>query len=197
MATNVPAALQGIFTNGVRSGVFEATNVANKQYVTTLEFVNAKIALADDAGHSAWFASEIYDFPEGLIVYEGAVVDLTATASPTAGALDATHGLTAIFDSHFALGSVAKTDDDATTLTSTMVDLVASTAQGAATAGVGTAKAISTTTEAPKTKDGTSAAFKLFLNWLVTDNTQDVTTCPSSLILNGTVTFQWRFLGDK
>lgn len=191
---SVPAAVAGtINSNGVAVGIFEATqNLADGSRKTVLTFVNAPIALVDDAGVKAMAGPKIYTMADGLVVYEGAVIDLTALSST----YPAVTGLVAAWDGDFGLGSTAVAATGGTIAT-TKVDLMASTATVQAVAGLGVLKGISTTTEAPKTKDGTAAPFDVYLNIIVDDGDQDVTTTATNLILNGTVTLHWKLLGDK
>lgn len=191
----VPAALRGtIDSDGVRSGIFEKTfNSSDGARKTVLEFVNVSFALTDDAGVKAWSGQKILDLADGLVVYKGAVIDLTATSST----YPAVTGLVAAWDGDFALGSASALNAADSSPDGTEVDLVALTATVQAVAGVGTLKGISTTTEAPLTKDGTATAFPIHLTIVVDDGDQDVTTTPTNLLLNGTVTVDWQYIGDK
>lgn len=185
---SVPAAQRGtIDVNGVRLGVFEDTQVGSAgNRKTVLTFVNQPIVLADNAGVIAFGSKQVYDFPEGLISYEGAVAKFTVTKTST--------GVIATWAGKVGLGTVAA--DNTATLSSTEQDLIATTTTPAATAGVGTADALATSTEAPKLFDGSATAKDMYLNVLVNDTDHDVTTTPCNLIYNGTLTFHWRLLGD-
>lgn len=191
---SVPTALQGaVNANGVSSGIFEDTFcLADGSRQTRLTFKNASVALVDDAGVKAMAGTKIYTMADGLVVFEGAVVDLTALSST----YPAVTGLVAAWDGDFGLGSTAVAAVGAT-IAGTKIDLMASTATVQAVAGLGVLKGISTTTEAPKTKDGTATAFDVYLNVIVDDGDQDVTTTPTNLLLNGTVVISWKLIGDK
>lgn len=185
---SVPAAQLGtIDSNGVRTGVFEATQVGpagNRKTVLTL--VNQTVALVDDAGVEAYGLKQLYDFPAGLLMWEGAVMRLDITKSST--------GVNTDWDGDIGLGTVAAAAG--ATLATTEQDLVPTTPTPQAVAGVTTGDALSTSTEAPKLFNGTATAKDMYLNVLVDDADQDVTGTACNLIFNGTITFYWRLLGD-
>lgn len=191
----VPAALLGsVDSNGHSSGIFEKTYMhANGGRQTVLEFKDCIVALSDDAGTKAWCGPKILTLADGLVVYNGAVINLTALSST----YPAITGLVAAWDGDVALGSAAAINAGDATPDGTEVDLIALTSTTQAVAGLATVKGISTTTEAPKTKDGTATAFDVYLTIVVDDADQDVTTTPTNLILNGTVTINWTYLGDN
>lgn len=151
---------------------------------TVLTFVDTPLALIDTAGVVARCALKVFDFPEGLVSILGATVNLALTKSAT--------GVNATWNGDVSLGSVAAAGD--ATLTSTEANIVPSTATPAAVAGATTAKALST---AGVLLDGTNTAVDLYLNVLVDDADQDVTTTPTNLIANGTITVLWANMGDK
>lgn len=151
---------------------------------TVLTFKNAPLALVDAAGVVARCALKIFDFPEGAVIIQGAVVDLALTKSAA--------GVNADWDGDFSLGSAAAAAD--ATLTGTEANVIASTATPQAVAGATTAKAVSA---AAVQLDGTATPVDLYLNVLVDDADQDVTTTPTNLIANGTITILWANLGDK
>lgn len=185
---SVPSAIRGsIDANGVRSGVFEDTQAGpagNRK--TVLTFVNQAVVLADNAGVVAFGSRQVYDFPAGLVMWEGAVerVDLTKSSA----------GVNADWDGDISLGTVAA--NNGATLATTEQDLIPTTSTPQAVAGVTTGDALSTSTEAPKLFDGTATAKDIFLNVLIDDADHDVTTTPCNIIVNGTITFYWRLLGD-
>lgn len=153
---------------------------------TVLRLTNLTVALTDNAGVIAYLGQEVFDFPEGLIMFHGAVANLVVTKSSA--------GVNANWAGNFSLGTV--TANNNASLTSTEADLVPSTACSAASAGVGAANGKSGSSQAPQLLDGTSSAKKVFLNYLVNDTDHDVTTTPCSLIFNGTITLFWTNLGD-
>lgn len=169
---------------GAAAGVGVSANSQPGTQKTVLTFKNAPLALIDTAGVVARCALKVLDFPEGLIQVFGAVVNLTLVRGA--------NGVNADFDGDVSLGSVAAAGD--ATLTGTEANVVPSTPTPQAVAGATTAKAQST---AGVLLDGTATAVDLYLNVLVDDVDQDVTTTPTSLIANGTITVLWANLGDK
>ena len=151
---------------------------------TVLTFRNTPLPLIDTAGVVARCALKVFDFPEGSVQIFGAVVNLALTKSAA--------GVNADFDGDVSLGSVAAAGD--ATLTGTEANVVPSTPTPQAVAGATTAKALST---GGVLLDGTTTAVDLYLNVLVDDADQDVTTTPTNLIANGTITVLWANLGDK
>ncbi len=177
-------AFYGRTGEGAASGTGVSSSSSPGTNKTVLTFVNAPLALIDTAGVVARCALKIFDFPEGNIQIIGATVNLALTKSAA--------GVNADFDGDVALGSAAAAGD--ATLTSTEANIVPSTATPQAVAGATTAKALST---ASVLLDGTATPVDLYLNVLVDDADQDVTTTPTNLIANGTVTVLWANLGDK
>lgn len=165
------------------AGVSAAEGSGVHQTVLTLSDV--AFALIDEAGVAAHKGLKVYDFPAGVIDYIGAVLDLTVTKN-AAGVIDA-------FDGDVALGSAAA--GAGATLIGTEADLVPTTATPQAVAGATTAKAKSTATE-KHVVDGTTTPLAAYLNFVVDDTDQDVTTTPTSLIVNGTITITWANFGD-
>jgi hypothetical protein len=156
-----------------------------KQTVITL--TDHAIALTDEAGIVAYGGSKIYDFPEGLIMFVGAVTDIDLTKSSA--------GVNDDWDGDMGLGTVTAGND--ATLSSTEQDLIPTTATPQASSGVTTADAQSTATEGLALHDGTATAVDVYLNFLVDDADHDVTSTACNLICNGTVTLTWISLGDN
>lgn len=149
-----------------------------------LTFLNTPLPLIDTAATVARCALKIFDFPDGQVKIIGATVDLVLTKSAA--------GVNADWDGDFSLGTVAAAAD--ATLTGTEANVIASTATPQAVAGVSSAKAI---IAADVLLDGTATAIDLYLNVLVDDADQDVTTTPTNLIANGKITLTYAMLGDK
>ena len=80
-------------------------------------------------------------------------------------------------------------------MSSTEDNLLPSTATPQAVTSATTAKGQSTSAE-NIVVDGTSTAMDVYLNILVDDADQDVTTTPCNIICNGTITLHWTNLGD-
>ena len=153
---------------------------------TVFTLANAAVALTDVPGQIAYGGLKIYDFPQGYIYMQSAVSDLAVTKSSAGVNLD--------WDGDFALGTVTAAGD--ADLTSTEQDIIPKTATPQAAAGATTADGVSTATE-HAILDGTSAAKDLFVNFLVDDADHNVAGTACNLILNGTITVNWIFMGDN
>lgn len=153
---------------------------------TVLSFDDVAIALADNAGVVAYGGLKVYDFPAGVIYIQGAVADLDLTKSSA--------GVIATWDGDFGVGTVTASNNNS--LSSTEQNIIPSTATPQAVAGVTTANGFATATERVTTIDGTATAADAFLNFLVDDADHDVTGTPCNLIVNGTLTIDWRNGGD-
>jgi hypothetical protein len=141
--------------------------------------------LTDEAGQVAWIGQKVYDFPDGAIMFVGATVDITTTLSAA--------GVDSTWAGDIGLGTATAAADAA--LTSTEDDLLPTTATAAATASVGAFTGQSTSAE-NIVFDGTTTAKDMYWNVLVDDGNQDVTSTPTDMIFNGTITFTWINLGD-
>jgi hypothetical protein len=185
-AANTHKAGNTVITSAKGAGVpaYPAEEDAVALNRTVLNFGGDAFALTDVAGVVAYVGKKIYDFPEGQIMIAGAVADLKLGKSST--------GVNATFNGDFSLGTATASNN--ATLSSTEADVIPSTATPAAVAGVTTAKGLST---ANIVLDGTAAAKSLYLNFLVDDADQDVTTTPCNLLVTGTVTVLWSKVGDK
>lgn len=154
---------------------------------TILTITDLTVAAIDEAGVTAYLSQKIYDFPEGAVLILGATVNLAITKSSA--------GVNADWDGDIGLGSVAA-NNDATPLATTEQNIVPNTATPQAVAGVvASAHAQSTATE-NAVIDGTATAVDVYLNLLIDDADQDVTTTPCNMIFNGTITLTWVNLGD-
>jgi type II secretory pathway component GspD/PulD (secretin) len=142
--------------------------------------------LADEAGVVAYGGLKIYDFPQGYIYMQSAVADLAITKSSA--------GVNDDWDGDIGLGTVTASNN--ATLAATEQNIISTTATPQAAAGATTGDGVSTATE-HAILDGTSAAVDLFVNLLVDDADHDVTSTPCNLILNGTITVNWLFMGDN
>jgi hypothetical protein len=171
----------------VVAGLTVSEDGVGRLKTTTLTFKNVSFALIDVAATVAYSGKKVYDFPEGAILHLGSQANLAITKSSA--------GVNADFDGDFGLGTVTASNN--ATLSSTEQDLIPTTPTPQAVAGATTAKGVSTTTEASKVLDGTATPVDAYLNFLVDDADQDVTTTPCNLIVNGTVVINWMHLGDK
>lgn len=155
---------------------------------TVLTCTATPFTFGDEAGQGQYGGTKIYDFPEGLILFMGGVVDGAMTL--TAPAIDT-------WDGDIGLGVEAPTDhQDAANKNGY---LLASTATTTAVAKVATVDAVSTCTviteSAARWLDGTATAKDVFLNLLVDDNGAHDNTITGTF--TGTVTITWMNLGDK
>lgn len=153
---------------------------------TILTFVNTPVPLTDEAGVVAYGGLKVYDFPQGYIFMQGAVADLAITKSSA--------GVNADWDGDIGVGTVTASNN--ASMASTEQNIIPTTATPQAAAGATTGKAVSTPTE-HAILDGHTTAIDAFLNLLVDDGDQDVTTTPCNLIVNGTLTLHWLFMGDN
>jgi hypothetical protein len=152
---------------------------------TVLTFADVAFSLVDEAAVVAYAGKKVYDFPEGVIKVFGAVANLAIEGSSA--------GVNDTFDGDFGLGTVTASNNN--TLASTEQNIIPTTATPQAVAKATTAKGLNAADIAPL--DGTGTAIDLFLNFLVDDADQDVTTTPADLVVNGTIVINWMVLGDK
>lgn len=148
---------------------------------TVITLVNFTIPLVDNAGVGAHGGLKFFDFPAGVIDIQNANSALAITKSSA--------GVIATFDGDFSLGSAVAAVD--ATLTGTEADIIPSTPTPQAVAGVSSANGDMTT---PLRLGTLAGALDAYLNVLVDDADQDVTTTPCNLIFNGTITLWWRNL---
>jgi hypothetical protein len=153
---------------------------------STFTLADVDVPLVDEAGVIAYGSLQIYDFPKGYLYIQSAVADLALTKSSA--------GVNTTWDGDIGLGTTAADNDNA--LASTEQDIIPTTATPQAVAGVTTGDAVSTATE-HAILDGTGTAKDLYVNLLVDDADHDVTGTACNLILNGTITVNWIFMGDN
>jgi hypothetical protein len=156
---------------------------------TVLTLAATPISIADEAGQGQYGGVKIYDFPAGLIMPLGAVVDASVTLGTTGTIINT-------WDGSIALGvEVVADHQDAANKRGQVMPAVAVTQ---AVAKVAVAKAVSVATNLTESGarhlDGTSTAIDLYLNLLVTD---EATHTAGTGTISGTVTFHWINLGDK
>jgi hypothetical protein len=145
-------------------------------------------SFGDEGGQGQYAGAKLYDFPAGLILFLGAVIDGQITL--TAPAIDA-------WDGDIGLGT-AKPTDHQSGVNAAGTALLDSTATTQASSKVATVDAISAATALTESGarwvDGTSSAIDLFLNLLVDDNVAHDNTITGTF--TGTITFFWINLGD-
>lgn len=151
----------------------------------TITFTNSPVVLVDHAATVAYGSLKFFTFEKGQINIVGAVANLVVTKT-SAGVVDAWNG-------DFGVGSVAA--DNSATLASTEQNVIPTTATPAATGTGSGAGGAHTTAKGKLTTaallDGSVTAVDLYLNMLVDDANQDVTTTPCNLIVNGTITLTY------
>ena len=174
--------------NGATVGASEqGDSVVHK---TVLSLVATPITITDDAGVAQYGgAGKIYDFPEGLIVVQSAVIDGAVTLGVTGTIINTWGG-------GIALGTATATTG--ATLTGTEADIMPEVNVAAATAKVAVVDAVSVATALTEAGarwiDGTTTPVDLFLNLVVDD---DVTHTSGTGTFTGTVTILWMLAGDK
>lgn len=164
--------------------VKERGNDVNHKTVFT--FVNVAVALTDEPGVVAYGGKQIYDFPAGIICFEGAAQNFALTKSSA--------GVNADWDGDVGLGTVTASNNG--TLASTEQNVIPTTATPQAVAGVTTADALSTQTEHGVIVNGSATPVDLFLNFLIDDADHNVTGTACNLIVNGELVVFWKNMGD-
>ncbi len=173
-------------------GVVNGTGVTTSEYglggayKTVFTLTNVAVTVNDNAGVAGYGGLKLYDFPEGYLYIIGSSSNITVTKS-SSGVIDT-------WDGDFALGSVTAIGN--AVLATTEQNILPTTATPQAVAGVTTSNGVSTATE-HAILDGHTTPIDLYVNYLVDDADQDVTTTPCNLILNGTVTVLWTSMGDN
>lgn len=168
--------------NGATVSVVEKGNAVVHQTILTL--TATPVTITDDAGVAQYGGTaKLYDFPDGAILIQGAVINGNLTLGTTGTIINTYTG-------DNALGSATATTG--ATLTGTEADILASTANTIATAKVAPIKSISLVS--PLVYDGTTTALDLYLNFAIAD---DVTHTSGTGTFTGTITVTWANLGDK
>lgn len=177
-------ALERILGGGVSKGTVAGAGVTAVEVAgkTVLTFTNVSVPTVDATTNGAQGSLKIYDFPEGLLQYVGAVASLTVsrvgTAITTTAAVVASVGT-----------AIAGVD---ATLTGTEADLIPSIT-ATLTAGAGSAVGVSATANTVLF-DGTTTAKDAYLNFAIPDAGS---TGNDALLVNGTITIAWNLIGDK
>jgi hypothetical protein len=169
--------------NGSTVSVVEygAGDVLHKTVITC---VATPITIADDAAVAQYGGVKLYDFPAGLLVTYGAVID---------GAITGYASLIDTFDGDVALGTATATTG--ATLVSTEADIMPSVALTQAVDEVAVCDAVSVATALTESGarwfDGRSTAKDLFLNFVIDDNAAHGA---GTATFTGTVTILWSLL---
>ena len=156
---------------------------------TVITCTATPVTITDDAGVAQYGGVQLYDFPEGMLNFQGATIDGSITGGVT-GTIIAT------FDGDVALGTATATTG--ATLVGTEADYLTSTALTQAVASVANADAQSVATALTESGarwlDGTATAKDLFLNFVIDD---DATHTAGTASFTGVVSFVWMTLGNN
>lgn len=188
-------AINAVPTTTTGVGTKNGTTVTAAEYgegilhKTVLTCTATPITISDDADTAQYGGVKVYDFPAGLILTLGAVIDGSVT-------LGATGTITNTWAGGVALGTATATTGS--TLTSTEADIMPEVDVAAATAKVAVVDAVSAATALTESGarwfDGTSTAKDMYLN-LVIDDSETHTAGTGTF--TGTITICWINLGDK
>jgi hypothetical protein len=144
---------------------------------------NKVINVTDPGAAVAWDTEVIGDFPEGNILFMGAIAYLQYSSSAA--------GVSATFDGDFSIGTAPTADS---TLSGAEVDIIPSTPFGAATAKVSPIiRATHAVAVAGTIYDNTDGSLELNLNTLIDDTGISAT---SDFTLNGFFQMLYAVLGD-
>lgn len=192
MSKGLPRSLKKLYDNVLSGGGAPMAGTSKHQatYVRkeTINFTDAVLAAEDATGVIGHANVKIFDFPEGHILFLGAVINLVVTKDSA--------GINDDWDGNVGLGTAAE-DGTAAPLDGTMQDLIPDTDTPQAVSGSSTFSAESTATESGVFFDGTATALEAFLNVLIDDTDHDIDGTPANLILNGSITLIYVNLGDN
>lgn len=177
----IPAAVKAYIT------AVEKGDPAGVLHQTILTCTALPITVADDAGVAQYGGVQVYDFPAGLLMTMGAVIDGSVTGYAS---------LIDTFDGAVALGTATATTG--ATLVGTEADIMPSVALTQAVAEVANCDAVSVATALTESGsrwlDGTATAKDMFLNFVIADNAAHGA---GTATFTGTITVTWINLGDK
>lgn len=143
-----------------------------------------KLAIQVDGATGVGFGSAVIGgLPEGNILFLGAVAYMQFTKAASATGIEAT------FDGDYGIGTTPASD---ATITGTDVDIIASTALGAATAGVSPRARGTNATQA--IFDNTDGSLELNLNLLIDD--ANISADDQDLTVSGELYIVYSVLGD-
>lgn len=145
-------------------------------YLVRSTFTSTPIPMVDEAGIVAYGNIELFDIPVGVFDILCRYVNFTTIGKSSAGIIDT-------FDSDFAIGTNASNNTAA--LGGNEANVLASQAVTQAVAGVTSAEVFNVT---PVNFTSTDAK-SVYLNYLVDDADQDVTTTPANILITGTAEF--------
>lgn len=139
---------------------------------------SVSIAMTDGTTNGSIGSQKLCDLPEGLVIVDGAVSDLTFTAASGIGATGAVK---------HSIGSAAEATND--TLDSVQANVIPSTSKTLA-ASTGSKTGVST---GAAYIDGHTTAAALYLNLGVADADS---TANSTITVTGTIDVEYRVIGD-
>lgn len=146
------------------------------------------IVFTDESGTVLYGGVKVYDFPEGMILFLGAVIDGSVTIAADTAA--------ATYDGDVALGTVTATTG--ADLVSTEADLLISNALTTAAAQVANCDAQPSATQITESgalwSDGTATAKDMYLNFVADESAENATGTGS---FTGTIEFSYIVLGDN
>lgn len=143
-----------------------------------------KLAIQVDGATGVGFGSAVIGgLPEGNILFLGAVAYMQFTKAASATGIQVT------FDGDYGIGTTPASD---ATITDTDVDIIASTALGAATAGVSPRARGTNATQA--IFDNTDGSLELNLNLLIDD--ANISADDQDLTVSGELYIVYSVLGD-
>lgn len=183
-----------LVVDGSSAGAKNGATVAATETIgglrkTVLTCTATPLTISDDAGVAQYGGGKIYDFPEGLILTFGAVIDGAVTLGATGTFIDTWAG-------GIALGTATATTG--ATLAGTEANIMPEVDVAAATAKVAVVDAVSAATALTESGarwlDGTATAVDMYLNLVVDD---DASHTAGTGTFTGTVTIFWLLLGDK
>lgn len=189
MYGSVPSALAPALGVPNAPGVVALESGSGKVRRTILKFSNLVVPVVDNPGNGGQVCLKVYDLPLDAVLWKGGVIDLALQVTNT----DGSAGVSLTFNGDVGLGT---TTGVAGSLATTEQDLVPTTSTPAAVAGATTAKAVSTATEAAKVVAGGIGAKGIFLNQLIDDADQDESSHAATMLLNGSISFNWEVIGN-
>ena len=165
------------------TGVSLSTERGEIWHKTTITITDLSITITDATTVGAHGSQKIYDFPEGVIVVEAAMMNLTTLAG--SGGIGDTAALIG------ALGSAAAGTNNET-LTTTEADIIASTA-GTLSGGAGTLVGVGPGSGLNAKLDGHTTPADVYLNIVVPDAGSSAS---DTVVVSGTIVLLWLNLGD-
>lgn len=145
--------------------------------------IDLTVSNIDGATGVAWGTAVLGDVPEGDILIVAAKLNLTLT--------EASASIGDTFDGDVAVGSAPTADNS---LAGAEVDIIPSTAMGAAVSSVNTIRAASTSNESGTILDNTDGSLELNLNVLIDD--ADISADDQTLAAKGVLYLTYAVMGD-